>query len=129
MNKEVLAWDLFEMLENKSLYALRDVPISFSSIDEYLDIFEPLLLEECRAQTLRSLGEAENVEHHLYLEAAEPAEPFRMIRFEVPTQQDSGERERVFLDQVPTISRPRSVTTTTRHHHHQTPPPPVTTIT
>ena len=46
MNKEVLAWDLYAMLEGRAMYSLRDVPVKFSSVDEYLDVFEPLLLEE-----------------------------------------------------------------------------------
>jgi senataxin len=67
------------------MYSLRDVPVRFSSVDEYLDVFEPLLLEECRAQQLRSLHE--NVEcdgDHLQLRDVEPLEPFRVIHFDAP---------------------------------------------
>ena len=71
VNKEVLGWDLYQILAGKPMYSLRDVPINFSSVDQYLDIFEPLLLEECRAQTLRSLKESEHIEHHLKLQAVE----------------------------------------------------------
>ena len=84
MNKEVLAWDLYSMLEGRAMYSLRDVPLRFSSVDEYLDIFEPLLLEECRAQTLRSLHESNGANHHLQLRAVEPLEPFRTLHFESP---------------------------------------------
>ena len=84
MNKEVLAWDLYHMLEGRPMYSLRDVPVRFSSVDEYLDVFEPLLLEECRAQTLRTLNENEGREHHLALKAVEPNEPFRTLQFDAP---------------------------------------------
>ena len=86
MYKEVLAWDLYIMLTSRAMYQLRDVPVRFSSVDEYLDVFEPLLLEECRAQTLRSLYEvgADAKDHHLTLKAVEPLEPFRLLHFESP---------------------------------------------
>ena len=57
MNKDVLAWNLYTMFTGKVGHKLQKVPIQFTSVDQYLDIFEPLLLEECRAQTLRSLHE------------------------------------------------------------------------
>ena len=84
MNKEVLAWDLYSMIEGRAMYSLRDVPLRFSSVDEYLDIFEPLLLEECRAQTLRSLHESVGVSYHLQLRSVEPHEPFRLLHYESP---------------------------------------------
>ena len=84
MSKEVLAWDLYHMLAGKAMYSLRDVPVRFSSVDEYLDVFEPLLLEECRAQTLRSLHENEDREHHVQLQAVDALEPFRIIHFAAP---------------------------------------------
>ncbi|CAI7837846.1 unnamed protein product, partial [Closterium sp. NIES-53] len=36
---------------------LREVPVQFSSAEEYVDVFERLLLEECRAQILRGAEE------------------------------------------------------------------------
>lgn len=87
MNKEVLAWDIHQMLSGEPMYSLRKVPVHFSSIDQYLDIFEPLLLEECRSQILRSMGESEGaarVTHRLKLLAVEPCDPFRVMRFEPP---------------------------------------------
>lgn len=33
--------------------ALRKVPDTFHNVDDYLDVFESLLLEECRSQILR----------------------------------------------------------------------------
>lgn len=32
---------------------LREVPLQFVSVEDYMDIFEPLLLEECKAQVVR----------------------------------------------------------------------------
>jgi len=84
MNKEVLAWDIYQMLTGSPMYTLHKVPVNFTSIDQYLDIFEPLLLEECRAQILRSMNEQENPAHKLRLLAVEPADPFRIMRFEAP---------------------------------------------
>ena len=84
MYKEVLAWDLYKMLEGNPMYSLNPVPLRFSSIDEYLDIFEPLLLEECRAQTLRHLYAAAETEHRITLASVEAAEPFRLLHFELP---------------------------------------------
>ena len=83
MYKEVLGWDLYVMLSGRPMYQLRDVPERFSSVDEYLDVFEPLLLEECRAQTLRSLYEmTDSRDHHLQLKLVEPLEPFRLLQFD-----------------------------------------------
>ena len=91
MNKEVLAWDLYMMLSGEAMYTLQKIPVHFSSVDQYLDVFEPLLLEECRAQTLRSLQENEVVEHHLKLQAVqgEPHEPFRIANFAAPAESTS----------------------------------------
>ena len=61
MHTEVLGWDLYQVLNDDSMYSLRKVPVHFDSVDEYLDVMEPLLLEESRAQQAeeaRSLGPA-----------------------------------------------------------------------
>jgi hypothetical protein len=95
MYKEVLGWDLYVMLSGRPMYQLRDVPERFSSVDEYLDVFEPLLLEECRAQTLRSLYEmTDSRDHHLQLKLVEPLEPFRLLHFESPNRE--GEKSLFF---------------------------------
>lgn len=87
MNKEVLAWDMYQMLQGKPMYLLRKVPLRFSSVDEYLDVFEPLLLEECCAATLRSMQEAEHQEeHNLQITAVEPNEPFRYLTFSLTAE-------------------------------------------
>ena len=98
MHKEILAWDLFKMLENNAMYTLRDVPLCFGSIDEYLDIFEPLLLEECRAQTLRNLHAATESDHHLELAAVEANEPFRLLHFEMPQQASRSSEDRALFE-------------------------------
>ena len=58
LQQEVLAWDYYRMGAEDDLGAsggrkLRKVPMTFSSITEYLDVFEPLVLEECAAQVCR----------------------------------------------------------------------------
>eukprot|EP00966_Prymnesium_polylepis_P173635 4016583-Prymnesium_polylepis.1 len=106
MNKEVLAWDMYQMLEEKPMYTLRSVPVKFSSVDEYLDVFEPLLLEECRAQTLRSMqekSEEDIIDLYLSITAVESAEPFRLISFSLPeeTTRCYFENDLVFISYEP----------------------------
>jgi hypothetical protein len=55
----VLAWDYWELRKPRKAVPLRRVPARFSSFKEYVDVFEPLILEECRAQVLR--GEVRRV--------------------------------------------------------------------
>ena len=88
MNKEILGWDVYTMLSGEAMYELKKVPVHFSSVDQYLDVFEPLLLEESRAQTLRSLQSQDVTEHQLKLQAVrgEPHEPFRIANFEAPPE-------------------------------------------
>lgn len=43
---------------------LKAVPDTFASIQEYIAIFEPLVLEECGALLLRGNEEASNMEPH-----------------------------------------------------------------
>lgn len=97
MNKEVLAWDLYDMISGHSMYSLQEIPIRFSSVDQYLDILEPLLLEECRAQTLRSIqgslgnnqtsADPVTIDHRLKLLSVDDAPPFRLLTFEAPPEQ------------------------------------------
>jgi len=86
MNKDVLAWNLYNMFTGKCGHKLQKVPIHFTSVDQYLDIFEPLLLEECRAQILRSFQEHSVTEHHLKLQGlqGEAHDHFRTLSFEPP---------------------------------------------
>ena len=86
MNKDVLAWNLYNVFTGKAGHKLQKVPIHFTSVDQYLDIFEPLLLEECRAQILRSFQEGSVIEHHLKLQGlqGEAHDPFRTLSFEAP---------------------------------------------
>ena len=60
LQQEVLAWDYYRLLSGprggasrRGGRALRDVPRTFASVHEYLDVFEPLVLEECAAQIAR----------------------------------------------------------------------------
>ena len=81
MNKEVLAWDLYHMLAGKAMYSLRDVPVRFSSVDEYLDVFEPLLLgaHQCTPliRTARRMSNTESPTAHCTARALLPAEECR----------------------------------------------------
>jgi hypothetical protein len=61
--KIVLSWDYPRLLARSKInhkkqkgadqYKLHKVPDSFADLNEYLKVFESLLLEECRAQILR----------------------------------------------------------------------------
>jgi senataxin len=59
LQQTVLSWDYFTMDDGQTRSdatrkrALRDVPKTFASVNEYLDVFEPLVLEECAAQISR----------------------------------------------------------------------------
>lgn len=46
---------------------LRKVPETFHNVDDYLDVFESLLLEECRSQILRGDEEEGLADVHLGL--------------------------------------------------------------
>ena len=65
LQQEVLSWDYFTMDDGQTRSdaarrrALRDVPKTFASVTEYLDVFEPLVLEECAAQIARGGDEEE----------------------------------------------------------------------
>ena len=65
LQQEVLSWDYFTMDDGQTRSdaarrrALRDVPKTFASVTEYLDVFEPLVLEECAAAIARGGDEEE----------------------------------------------------------------------
>ena len=67
LQQEVLSWDYFTMDDGQTRSdaarkrALRDVPNTFDSVNEYLDVFEPLVLEECAAQISRGGDEDEEM--------------------------------------------------------------------
>ncbi|GBG92145.1 hypothetical protein CBR_g54446 [Chara braunii] len=44
--------------DDEELSKLRDVPVRFTDINDYLSVFEPLLLEECKVQILRGEQDA-----------------------------------------------------------------------
>lgn len=61
-HKVLLSWDYFELAEkadsNGGVFSnLRGVPATFTSLKEYKEVFEPLVLEECGAQILRGMEE------------------------------------------------------------------------
>jgi hypothetical protein len=54
MLKNVLLWRLEEIKKDVERGSLRKVPTTFESYDEYYSIFQPLLLEEVKAQLIQS---------------------------------------------------------------------------
>ncbi|EFA82214.1 DNA2/NAM7 helicase family protein [Heterostelium album PN500] len=62
--RKILAWDVSNLRANEKL--LKPVKVEFLDRHDYIDTFEPLLLEECRAQLERSIeegGEKNDVEN------------------------------------------------------------------
>ena len=86
LQQEVLTWDYYRMGGEDDAGAssgriLREVPYTFAGITEYLDVFEPLVLEECAAQLVR--GDEEDV-HPSTIGAvfrSERREGFHVVQF------------------------------------------------
>lgn len=67
--------------------ALRPVPSSFSSVAEYVAVYEPLLLEECRAQILRGQDEAGGAAaHRARIVHCEAVNQFTFVKLQVDEQ-------------------------------------------
>eukprot|EP00775_Hariotina_reticulata_P010999 gene10999-11153_t len=85
----LLSWDYFALCQRandgKGVYdTLRPVPTTFSSIQEYKEVFEPLLLEEAGAQVLRGIEEGVVLEPHPAVVAAcSKANGFHVARISV----------------------------------------------
>ena len=62
LQQEILPWDYYRIGTSEEEDAvkpagnrtLREVPQTFTSVDEYVNVFEPLVLEECAAQLGRT---------------------------------------------------------------------------
>ena len=86
LQQEVLTWDYYRMGGEDDAGAssgriLREVPYTFAGITEYLNVFEPLVLEECAAQLVR--GDEEDV-HPSTIGAvfrSERREGFHVVQF------------------------------------------------
>ena len=86
LQQEVLTWDYYRMGGEQDAGAssgrtLREVPYTFASITEYLDVFEPLVLEERAAQLVR--GDEEDI-HPSTIGAvfrSERREGFHVVQF------------------------------------------------
>jgi senataxin len=70
LQREVLGWDYFTMGDGSidrsgkdkgKQSKLKDVPNTFKDVNEYLSIFQPLVLEECAAQITRGDDDDESV--------------------------------------------------------------------
>ncbi|GAM23838.1 hypothetical protein SAMD00019534_070130 [Acytostelium subglobosum LB1] len=55
--RKILAWDVSNLKPTDK--NLKDVKVAFEGRRDYIDTFEPLLLEECRAQLERAIDEGE----------------------------------------------------------------------
>lgn len=65
---------------------LRAVPSAFSSVAEYVAVFEPLLLEECRAQILRGQDEGRAAAHRARIAQSEAVNQFTFVKLQVDEQ-------------------------------------------
>ena len=74
--QQVLTWDLHDLLDGLPLHHLVKLPATFSSPDAYIDAFEPLLLEEARAQLERARQDERIRTHKLRLLELERRGPF-----------------------------------------------------
>lgn len=86
LHKHVLTWDVYDILDGKQLYDLSRVKESYRSVDEYLDVFEGLLLEECRAQLERSAIEKTQT-YHLRVKRSEESGAFTFLHTTHPNNE------------------------------------------
>ncbi|KAL3678344.1 hypothetical protein R1sor_021300 [Riccia sorocarpa] len=105
LQKIVLSWDFYRLLSLAKIkqkkrkrggkggedevpegaLKLRSVPDKFKDLDEYLSVFESLLLEECRAQIVRGEEEGGGMQCHMAALANwERANEFYFMRLTVP---------------------------------------------
>eukprot|EP00741_Cyanophora_paradoxa_P002945 tig00000655_g2858.t1 len=89
VHKEILSWSYYQLEadEGKDVKGIRKVPNTFASTDEYLEVFEPLLMQECKSQIVRAKEEADEP-HLLRLASAEKVQAFVYARFEVPWESE-----------------------------------------
>eukprot|EP00242_Pyramimonas_sp_CCMP2087_P017241 CAMPEP_0198225894 /NCGR_PEP_ID=MMETSP1445-20131203/102956_1 /TAXON_ID=36898 /ORGANISM="Pyramimonas sp., Strain CCMP2087" /LENGTH=119 /DNA_ID=CAMNT_0043905561 /DNA_START=201 /DNA_END=557 /DNA_ORIENTATION=- len=84
MQQIVLQWDYFK-LTNKGTpkRKLRSVPEKFESMEDYMSVFEPLVLEECCAQLTRgeSQDDFSSVPHGAVVMDFEKAHNFHFTSF------------------------------------------------
>ena len=57
----ILRWNFFKLIEDEEAQ-FESVPKCFRSVEEYISVFRPLVIEECRANIFR--GSEENVKSH-----------------------------------------------------------------
>lgn len=90
LQQEILPWDYYRIGTSEEEDAvkpagnrtLREVPQTFTSVDEYVNVFEPLVLEECAAQ----LGRTDDDEDQRAavigaVEKSERVNGFHVVRF------------------------------------------------
>ena len=117
LQQEVLTWDYYRMGGEEDAGAssgrtLREVPYTFASITEYLDVFEPLVLEECAAQLVR--GDEEDI-HPSTIGAvfrSERREGFHVVQFILGEEAMSEFHDNDLILVSKTDPRPRTKTPT-----------------
>lgn len=115
LQKSVLAWDYIRIVtEDKANQkkrkasdlakgsALRNVPDKFKDLDEYLEVFESLLLEECRAQILR--GDEEEGARQCHMVAVIQCERVNEFHF-VKLAIDAGECQEYYENDLVLLSK------------------------
>jgi len=93
LQKTVLSWDLFDLFErslddNASATGaeLPEVAQTYSTVEDYLATFTPLLLEECASQTLRENEGDQGVANPAVVSSAEQKGEFIFARFVVDSE-------------------------------------------
>ncbi|KAH9325859.1 hypothetical protein KI387_006037, partial [Taxus chinensis] len=107
LQKIVLSWDYFQLFKtskarniknDEGSTALRKVSSSFKDINDYLSVFEPLLLEEIKAQIIRGGEEPGAMDPQAVLsESCEKANEFYTATIRVETSKDFGENDLLLL--------------------------------
>ncbi|KAG0597404.1 hypothetical protein M758_UG335400 [Ceratodon purpureus] len=115
LQKLVLAWDYLRIVTDSRANqkkrkasdlaagpGLRKVPNTFHNVDDYLDVFESLLLEECRAQILRG-DEEEGVGqcHMVAVIQCERVNEFHFVKVAI----DAGDCQEYFENDLVLLSK------------------------
>merc|ERR1712050_133739 len=88
LNRKILSWNFYDIMKcsnfDQKHYNLSMVPQTFETFQKYIEIFEPLLLEECVAQIKRGRDEqmcSSNFANKVYLKSKEIIQNFIFLKF------------------------------------------------
>ncbi|GMH14139.1 hypothetical protein Nepgr_015980 [Nepenthes gracilis] len=104
--------------ENKTVSELKEVPVSFESPEQYVDIFRPLVLEEFKAQLRTSFQEMSSVEEmscgSLSVVSVERIDDFHLVRcvhddHDFASSSSCLENDLVLLTKQPLKNSPHNV--------------------